>query len=161
MAEKKDNKSMEEEKKIPVFTVLKNGSIFKNIFLLDSPPPISEPKLIESSENSNTSCQEKDEILLIGRHPDCNIMLEHPSIGRLHLRICLQPTLQKLSVMDLSSGNSFPLASTFVPPSIQICLWVFSFQLEFLIFPSGSSFLRDTTFLSPFVFQVSFSGFSL
>ncbi|XP_016487625.2 uncharacterized protein LOC107807702 [Nicotiana tabacum] len=83
-----------EEKKIPVFTVLKNGAILKNIFLLDNPP---------SSSSSNQETSEFEEILVVGRHPDCNITLEHPSISRFHLRIHSKPSLHSLSVTDLSS----------------------------------------------------------
>ncbi|KAK4352668.1 hypothetical protein RND71_028186 [Anisodus tanguticus] len=82
--------SIVEEKKIPVFTVLKNGAILKNIFLVDNPP----------SSNQET---EIEEILVVGRHPDCNITLEHPSISRFHLRIHSKPSHHFLSVTDLSS----------------------------------------------------------
>lgn len=86
-----------EEKKIPVFTVLKNGAILKNIFLLDNPPS-------SSSSSSNQETAEFEEILVVGRHPDCNITLEHPSISRFHLRIHSKPSSLSLSVTDLSSG---------------------------------------------------------
>ncbi|KAL3324079.1 hypothetical protein AABB24_038318 [Solanum stoloniferum] len=82
---------IEEDKKIPVFTVLKNGAILKNIFLLDNPPPCSNRE------------SEIEEILVVGRHPDCNITLEHPSISRFHLRIHSKPSSLSLSVTDLSS----------------------------------------------------------
>ncbi|KAJ8551265.1 hypothetical protein K7X08_000635 [Anisodus acutangulus] len=82
---KKLDESIEEEKKIPVFTVLKNGAILKSIFLLDNP-----------------TIQET-EILVVGRHPDCNITLENPSISRFHLRIHSKPSHHSLSVTDLSS----------------------------------------------------------
>ncbi|XP_016457121.2 FHA domain-containing protein PS1-like [Nicotiana tabacum] len=85
-----------EEKKIPVFTVLKNGAILKNIFLLDNPPS-------SSSSSSNQETAEFEEILVVGRHPDCNITLEHPSISRFHLRIHSKPSSLSLSVTDLSS----------------------------------------------------------
>ncbi|OIT32973.1 PREDICTED: FHA domain-containing protein PS1-like [Nicotiana attenuata] len=85
-----------EEKKIPVFTVLKNGAILKNIFLLDNPPS-------SSSSSSNQETAEFEEILVVGRHPNCNITLEHPSISRFHLRIHSKPSSLSLSVTDLSS----------------------------------------------------------
>ncbi|XP_042510013.1 FHA domain-containing protein PS1-like isoform X3 [Macadamia integrifolia] len=117
MADKK-NKQVQEEKKIPVFTVLKNGTILKNIYLLDSPSSISEePKSIESGENGQKSWEE---ILVVGRHPDCNIMLEHPSISRSHLRICSQPSLQKLSVMDLSSAHGTWVSGQKIEPQVVV-----------------------------------------
>lgn len=91
MADKK-----EEESKIPVFTVIKNGAILKNIFLINNPP--SPP----SVGNEETPDQE---ILIVGRHPDCHVMLTHPSISRFHLQIQSNPSSLKLSVIDLSSGN--------------------------------------------------------
>ncbi|KAH0714621.1 hypothetical protein KY285_007426 [Solanum tuberosum] len=91
MADKLEISSIEEDKKIPVFTVLKNGAILKNIFLLDNPPPCSNQE------------SEIEEILVVGRHPNCNITLEHPSISRFHLRIHSKPSSLSLSVTDLSS----------------------------------------------------------
>ncbi|XP_060198218.1 FHA domain-containing protein PS1-like [Lycium barbarum] len=92
MENKSPRKAIEEEKKkkIPVFTVLKNGAILKNIFLLDNPP-------------SQETTENEEEILVVGRHPDCNITLEHPSISRFHLRIHSKPSDHSLSVTDLSS----------------------------------------------------------
>ncbi|KAF8411853.1 hypothetical protein HHK36_004412 [Tetracentron sinense] len=120
MADQKGNNSQEEERKIPVFTVMKKGAILKNIFLLDKPPAISEPKSIEEGANSEKSSQENDEILLVGRHPDCNIMLEHPSISRFHLRIHSQPSSQKLSVIDLSSGHGTWVSAQKIKPQVEV-----------------------------------------
>ncbi|XP_022972928.1 FHA domain-containing protein PS1 isoform X2 [Cucurbita maxima] len=75
-----------EEEKIPVFTVLKNGAILKNLFLVN-----------------NVTDRENEETIVLGRHPDCNIMLTHPSISRFHLQIHLNPSLLKVFVVDLSS----------------------------------------------------------
>lgn len=89
-----------------MFTVLKNNCILKNIFVLDNPPPISSSSSVLEAGDSN---QESDieEILLVGRHPDCNIKLEHPSISRFHLRIHSKPSSRSLFVTDLSSGKFF------------------------------------------------------
>ncbi|XP_023523475.1 FHA domain-containing protein PS1 isoform X1 [Cucurbita pepo subsp. pepo] len=75
-----------EEEKIPVFTVLKNGAILKNLFLVN-----------------NVTDRENEETIVLGRHPDCNIMLTHPSISRFHLQIHLNPSSHKVFVVDLSS----------------------------------------------------------
>lgn len=80
----------EEERKIPVFTVTKNGAILKNIFV------------VNQSEGEN---RDGEEILTVGRHPDCHVMLTHPSISRFHLQILSNSSAQKLSVIDLASGN--------------------------------------------------------
>jgi hypothetical protein len=116
MADKKESKPHgEEETKIPVFTVLKNGAILKNIFIVNnhpspSPPPSPSPSPPSISQNQD---QAHEEILTVGRHPDCNITLTHPSISRFHLQIHSNPSKQHLSVVDLSSGESFCLIFNF------------------------------------------------
>ncbi|KAA8546331.1 hypothetical protein F0562_002930 [Nyssa sinensis] len=122
MADKKEGKSDEQEKKIPVFTVLKNNAILKNIFVLDNPPSISGPKSIESIENDDQSVQETEETLLVGRHPDCNIRLEHPSISRFHLRIHSKPSSLKLSVVDLSSVHGTWVLEKKIEPGVRVQL---------------------------------------
>ncbi|KAH0749239.1 hypothetical protein KY290_028471 [Solanum tuberosum] len=116
MAEKqeslgKPNSQSEEEKKIPVLTVLKNGAILKNIFLLDNPP--ATPVAI-------TANQEFEEILVVGRHPDCNIVLEHPSISRFHLRIHSNPSSHSLSVIDLSSVHGSWISGNKIEPGVRV-----------------------------------------
>ncbi|ESQ33352.1 hypothetical protein EUTSA_v10006568mg [Eutrema salsugineum] len=102
--EVKEEKPMEEqrvrEKTIPVFTVLKNGAILKNIFVVNS-RDFSSPE--RNSNAVRDDGDEVEEILLVGRHPDCDILLTHPSISRYHLQIRTVPSLQKLFVTDLSS----------------------------------------------------------
>ncbi|PIA47234.1 hypothetical protein AQUCO_01400132v1 [Aquilegia coerulea] len=124
MAEKKEET---EEKKIPVFTVFKKGMIFKNIFLLDknTPSPLisNTPQSIKSTERNNPKddiFDDDEEMLLVGRHPDCNIMLEHPSISRFHLQIRLQPSLQKLSVIDLSSAHGTWVSDRKIEPQVSV-----------------------------------------
>ncbi|MED6147133.1 hypothetical protein PIB30_041237 [Stylosanthes scabra] len=87
------SKPEEEEGKIPVFTVLKNNTILKNIFIVNKPPSPSMP--------ASRSCHE--DVLMVGRHPDCDLMLTHPSISRFHLEIRSKPSSQSLFVQDLSS----------------------------------------------------------
>ena len=131
----------EKEKKIPVFTVLKNNSILKNIFLIDTPPDSLLPTAASSSSTTwmipKDEKQEEgllEEILVVGRHPDCNITVEHPSISRFHLRIHSIPSLESLSVIDLSSGTYFycsliVFAFSFLGPififSYTSFIWVF------------------------------------
>ncbi|WZZ89569.1 hypothetical protein YC2023_118148 [Brassica napus] len=107
MKEVEEEEAMENqrapEKTIPVFTVLKNGAILKNIFVVNnSSPDFSSP--------------EAEEILLVGRHPDCDILLTHPSISRFHLQIRSLPSRQKLFVTDLSSVHGTWVADQKVEP---------------------------------------------
>ncbi|OMO67947.1 hypothetical protein COLO4_29964 [Corchorus olitorius] len=97
----------EKERKIPVFTVIKNGAILKNIFV------INKPQEIEENEESG-------EILVVGRHPDCNIMLTHPSISRFHLQIHSKPSSQKLFVFDLSSVHGTWVSGKKIDPGAMV-----------------------------------------
>ncbi|XP_018449410.2 FHA domain-containing protein PS1-like isoform X1 [Raphanus sativus] len=86
------------EKTIPMFTVLKNGAILKNIFVVNS-RDFSSP-----DRNGNDEDDEVEEqILIVGRHPDCDILLTHPTVSKYHLQIRSLPSRQKLFVTDLSS----------------------------------------------------------
>ncbi|KAK4375257.1 hypothetical protein RND71_005934 [Anisodus tanguticus] len=105
----KPNSESEQEKKIPVFTVLKNGAILKNIFLLDNP-----------TSSVEESKQEYEEILVVGRHPDCNIVLEHPSISRFHLQIHSNPSSQSLYVIDLSSVHGSWISGDKIEPGVRV-----------------------------------------
>ncbi|XP_062098314.1 FHA domain-containing protein PS1 [Humulus lupulus] len=99
--------SHEQELKIPVFTVFKNGAILKNIFIVNN-------------NNPQIPTQEHEEILIVGRHPDCNIMLTHPSISRFHLQILSNPSLQKLSVIDLSSVHGTWVSEKKIDPCVRV-----------------------------------------
>lgn len=85
------------EKTIPVFTVLKNDAILKNIFVVNS-------RDFSSPERNGNAEDEVEQTLIVGRHPDCDILLTHPSISKYHLQIRSLPSRQKLFVTDLSSG---------------------------------------------------------
>ncbi|OMO98753.1 hypothetical protein CCACVL1_04076 [Corchorus capsularis] len=97
----------EKERKIPVFTVIKNGAILKNIFVINKPQEIEEN-------------EESEEILVVGRHPDCNIMLTHPSISRFHLQIHSKPSSQKLFVFDLSSVHGTWVSGKKIDPGAMV-----------------------------------------
>ncbi|XP_054803407.1 FHA domain-containing protein PS1 isoform X2 [Prosopis cineraria] len=102
------------ELKIPVFTVLKNGAILKNVFIVNKSP---EPEPLASSVLYH---DRHDHILIVGRHPDCNIMLTHPSISRFHLQIQSNPCSQKLFVIDLSSVHGTWVSGRKIEPGMRV-----------------------------------------
>ncbi|XVE60809.1 hypothetical protein DITRI_Ditri05aG0156800 [Diplodiscus trichospermus] len=104
----------EEERKIPVFTVIKNGAILKNIFVINKPPEMQD---VDDPHNQESETQE---ILIVGRHPDCNIMLTHPSISRFHLQILSKPSSQKLYVLDLSSVHGTWVSGKKIDPGVAV-----------------------------------------
>ncbi|KAF5735401.1 hypothetical protein HS088_TW15G00903 [Tripterygium wilfordii] len=113
-----------EEQMIPVLTVLKKGAILKNIFLVNKPPPpeISRSESVAYTGISENLGEETEEILIVGRHPDCNIVLTHPSISRFHLQIHSNPSSQKLSVVDLSSVHGTWISGMRIDPGVLVQL---------------------------------------
>ncbi|KAL3638744.1 hypothetical protein CASFOL_016651 [Castilleja foliolosa] len=111
-----------EEREIPVFTVLKNDCILKNIFLLNNPPSILSPPPPFPVSESVDQRPEIEEILVVGRHPDCNIKLEHPSISRFHLRIHSKPSSRSLYVTDLSSVHGSWISGKRIEPGVRMKL---------------------------------------
>ena len=85
-----------------MFTVIKNKIIVKNIFV------INKPQEMEDEKDPHNQGLKTEEVLIVDGHPDCNIMLTHPSISRFHLQIHSKPFSQKFSIIDLSSGTKFP-----------------------------------------------------
>ncbi|KAI3977607.1 hypothetical protein MKX01_000520 [Papaver californicum] len=104
-----------EEKKIPVLTVLKKGSIVKNIYLDNLLIPGEYDSVLVGGE-------EEEVIFIVGRHPDCNIMLEHPSISRFHLKIYSKTSSKSHSVMDLSSAHGTWISDQKIEPQVRVDL---------------------------------------
>lgn len=110
MGDKERSKSEEKEIKIAVLSVLKKGSILKRLFLNLPPPHPPHPTTAGDGGHipnpGGGEVDDEDRPILFGRHPDCHVVLDHPSISRFHLAARLVPSLQKLAVTDLSSGAS-------------------------------------------------------
>ncbi|WCJ44115.1 forkhead-associated (FHA) domain-containing protein [Euphorbia peplus] len=105
---------------IPVFTVIKNGLILKNIFVVNNPPMSPVVSGLSSIKFVHNSNQETEEILIVGRHPDCNIVLMHPSISRFHLQINSNPSSRNLFVTDLSSVHGTWISDKKINPGFRI-----------------------------------------
>lgn len=84
----------EGDQKIPVFTVFKKGVIIKNIFFNNPPPTLKSEE-----DDGDDGCE-----FLMGRHPVCQIIVDHPSISRFHLKVRRQRS--SVFVTDLLSGIS-------------------------------------------------------
>ncbi|GAB2271948.1 hypothetical protein Dimus_006776 [Dionaea muscipula] len=101
-----------EERKIPLFTVLKNNVILKNIYLI----------IIKTHHHHHHQEEEEEDLeetLLVGRHPDCDIRLEHPSISRFHLRIHSKPNSNYFTVTDLSSVHGTWVSGRRIEPRLR------------------------------------------
>ncbi|XP_021849410.1 FHA domain-containing protein PS1 [Spinacia oleracea] len=106
------------EMQIPVFTVWKNNAILKNIFLINS-PPVNQNETQQENDEICKINQEFEETLVVGRHPDCDIRVEHPSISRFHLRIHSKPSSKHLSLTDLSSVHGTWISGRRIEPNIR------------------------------------------
>ncbi|KAJ4826180.1 hypothetical protein Tsubulata_034277 [Turnera subulata] len=116
-AEEKNPEKEEQERMIPVFTVLKNGAILKNIFVINNPP---SPSPAEDAKKNPAEQENVEESLVVGRHPECNILLMHPSISRFHLRIDTKPYSRKLFVTDLSSVHGTWVSGKRIEPGSSV-----------------------------------------
>ncbi|QCE07987.1 nuclear inhibitor of protein phosphatase 1 [Vigna unguiculata] len=98
-----NNKNPEQEKheNFPVLTVLKNNAVLRNIFLV---------------HDGNS----EDQTVLIGRHPDCDIVLMHPSVSRFHLRIRSNPSSRTLSLVDLASVHGTWVRGMKLEPGVSV-----------------------------------------
>ncbi|CAJ1947872.1 unnamed protein product [Sphenostylis stenocarpa] len=105
MGSEKRAKGEDKEGEIPVLTVLKNNTILKNIFIVNKPP-------------ERPSRADHVDVLLVGRHPDCDIMLTHPSISRFHLQIRSKPSSRTFSIVDLSSVHGTWLSGKRIEPMV-------------------------------------------
>ncbi|KAH1151600.1 hypothetical protein GYH30_045211 [Glycine max] len=106
-----ENQSKAEEEKegeIPVLTVLKNNTVLKNIFIVNKPTDQKQ----SSADHVN--------VLLVGRHPDCDLMLTHPSISRFHLQIRSNPSSRAFSLLDLSSVHGTWVSGRRIEPMVSV-----------------------------------------
>ncbi|CAN6362411.1 unnamed protein product [Urochloa humidicola] len=78
---------------IAAFAVSRGGVVLKHIFL-NAPPP--------SPVNGGG---EEDPPVTVGRHPDCHVLVDHPSVSRFHLQLRASRRQRRITVTDLRSGE--------------------------------------------------------
>jgi hypothetical protein len=82
---------------IPAFAVSKGGVVLKHIFL-NAPP---------SSPNPGGEEEEgEDPPVTVGRHPDCHVLVDHPSVSRFHIHLRARRRQRRITVTDLRSGEN-------------------------------------------------------
>lgn len=113
-----------EEALIAAFAVAKGGVVLKNIFL-NAPPPETRRGGDGDGE------EEEDTPVLFGRHPDCHVLVDHPSVSRFHLEVRTRRRQRRITVTDLSSGeirhspspHSLRARVVFAIPA---CAWIYA-----------------------------------
>jgi hypothetical protein len=84
---------------IAAFAVSKGGVVIKHIFLNAPPPELTR-------RNGSAAEEEEDPPVTVGRHPDCHILVDHPSVSRFHLELRARRRQRRITVTDLSSGKT-------------------------------------------------------
>jgi hypothetical protein len=99
------------EAPIAAFAVAKGGVVLKHIFL-NVPPPEEARR----GGDADPDEEEEDPPVLFGRHPDCHVLLDHPSISRRHLELRCTRRQRRIAVTDLSSGTQITASPSPRPP---------------------------------------------
>ncbi|CAN1175658.1 FHA domain-containing protein PS1 [Linum perenne] len=109
------------EKKIPVFSVFKDLSIIKNIFVL-SPEKDDDDGVGKSTKapERRGAGAEMEEVLTVGRHPDCTIVMLHPSVSRRHFQINVKASTHQLFVTDLNSVHGTWVSGRRIEPGVRV-----------------------------------------
>ncbi|KAK3119491.1 hypothetical protein QOZ80_9AG0671320 [Eleusine coracana subsp. coracana] len=102
---------------IAAFAVSKGGVVIKHIFL-NGPPP----ELMATRETGAEDDEEEDPPVTVGRHPDCLILVDHPSVSRFHLELRVQRRQRRITVTDLSSVHGTWVSGRRIPPNTQVDL---------------------------------------
>lgn len=117
-----------EEAPIAAFAVSKGGVVLKNIFLNAPPSPLP----VEEAARGRGG-EEEDPPVMFGRHPECHVLVDHPSVSRFHLEVRSRRRQRRITVTDLSSGEIplLPRASRSASPSISLCAWLVLIEASF------------------------------
>ena len=101
---------------IAAFAVSKAGVVLKRIFL-------NAPPAAEAAPRGGEGDEEEDPPVTVGRHPDCHVLVDHPSVSRFHLQLRARRRQSRITVTDLRSGETPapaaapPCVSDFLPSS--------------------------------------------
>ncbi|VAH93367.1 unnamed protein product [Triticum turgidum subsp. durum] len=55
--------------------------------------------------------------VLFGRHPDCHVLIDHPSVSRRHLEVRCKRRQRRITVTDLSSVHGTWISGQRIPPN--------------------------------------------
>ncbi|CAL4994937.1 unnamed protein product [Urochloa decumbens] len=97
---------------IAAFAVSRNGVVLKHIFL-NAPP---------SSPVNGEDEVEEDPPVTVGRHPDCHVLVDHPSVSRFHLQLRARRRQRRITVTDLRSVHGTWVSGQRIPPHTPVDL---------------------------------------
>ncbi|XP_062198220.1 FHA domain-containing protein PS1-like [Phragmites australis] len=102
---------------IAAFAVAKGGVVLKHIFLNAPPPEMMRGEGAKGEEE-----EEEDPPVMVGRHPDCHVLVDHPSVSRFHLRLRARRRQRRITVTDLSSVHGTWVSGRLIPPHTPVDL---------------------------------------
>ncbi|KAF2909735.1 hypothetical protein DAI22_11g048300 [Oryza sativa Japonica Group] len=104
-----------EEAPIAAFAVSKGGVVLKNIFLNAPPSPLP----VEEAARGRGG-EEEDPPVMFGRHPECHVLVDHPSVSRFHLEVRSRRRQRRITVTDLSSVHGTWISGRRIPPNTPV-----------------------------------------
>ncbi|KAJ1274653.1 hypothetical protein BS78_05G078300 [Paspalum vaginatum] len=105
---------------IAAFAVSKGGVVLKHIFLNAPPPP--ESTTTAAARGGGDGGEEEDPPVMVGRHPDCHVLVDHPSVSRFHLQLRCRRAQRRIAVTDLCSVHGTWVSGRRIPPSTPVDL---------------------------------------
>ena len=99
---------------IAAFAVAKGGVVLKHIFL-NAPPPEAATRGAARGRGVEEDGEEEDPPVMVGRHPDCHVLVDHPSVSRFHLELRCRRRQRHITVTDLCSGETPGRSVSFSP----------------------------------------------
>ena len=108
---------------IAAFAVAKGGVVLKHIFLNAPPPEATTTRGAAGGRGveDGDSEEEEDPPVMVGRHPDCHVLVDHPSVSRFHLELRCRRRQRHITVTDLCSGETPAALFPFPPSSASAC----------------------------------------
>jgi len=88
---------------IAAFAVSKASVVLKHNFL--NAPPAPEAADCGGAVGAEEE-EEEDPPVTVGRHPDCHVLVDHPSVSRFHLQLRARRRQRRITVTDLRSGET-------------------------------------------------------
>jgi hypothetical protein len=106
---------------IAAFAVAKGGVVLKHIFLNAPPPEAAATRGAAGGRGVEDGEEVEDPPLMVGRHPDCHVLVDHPSVSRFHLELRCRRWQRLITVTDLCSGETPAALFPFSPSSASAC----------------------------------------
>ncbi|CAN6374365.1 unnamed protein product [Urochloa humidicola] len=100
---------------IAAFAVSRNGVVIKHVFL--NAPPLSPVNGGGGEEE-----ELEDPPVTVGRHPDCHVLVDHPSVSRFHLQLRARRRQRRITVTDLRSVHGTWVSGQRIPPHTPVDL---------------------------------------